>query len=76
MSPIRLDMDLCCLIDSGERLSATDLVTMLGDLLERGTPLLFTVALYETLTYRFLARDQVPRQAPTPCPNSYCQAVP
>jgi len=30
-------MDLCCLIDSEERLSATDLVTMLGDLLERGT---------------------------------------
>ena len=30
------DMDLCCLIDSQERLSATDLVTMLGDLLERG----------------------------------------
>jgi hypothetical protein len=33
---IRLDMDLCCLIDSEERLAATDLVTMLGDLLERG----------------------------------------
>ncbi|KAH9986209.1 hypothetical protein BJV74DRAFT_775069, partial [Russula compacta] len=32
-----LDMDLCCLIDSEERLSATDLVTMLGDLLERET---------------------------------------
>ena len=31
-----VDMDLCCLIDSEERLSATDLVTMLGDLLERG----------------------------------------
>jgi terminal uridylyltransferase len=30
-------MDLCCLIDSEERLSATDLVTMLGDLLERGS---------------------------------------
>jgi terminal uridylyltransferase len=30
------DMDLCCLIDSDERLAATDLVTMLGDLLERG----------------------------------------
>ncbi|KAF8622273.1 hypothetical protein AX15_007146 [Amanita polypyramis BW_CC] len=30
-------MDLCCLIDSEERLSATDLVTMLGDLLERET---------------------------------------
>jgi terminal uridylyltransferase len=29
-------MDLCCLIDSEERLSATDLVTMLSDLLERG----------------------------------------
>lgn len=31
-----LDMDLCCLIDSEERLNACDLVTMLGDLLERG----------------------------------------
>ncbi|KAH0834060.1 hypothetical protein J3R83DRAFT_11344 [Lanmaoa asiatica] len=31
------DMDLCCLIDSHERLSASDLVTMLGDLLERET---------------------------------------
>lgn len=31
-----IDMDLCCLIDSKERLAATDLVTMLGDLLERG----------------------------------------
>lgn len=30
------DMDLCCLIDSDERLSASDMVTMLGDLLERG----------------------------------------
>lgn len=29
-------MDLCCLIDSEERLAASDLVTMLGDLLERG----------------------------------------
>lgn len=29
-------MDLCCLIDSDERLAAADLVTMLGDLLERG----------------------------------------
>jgi terminal uridylyltransferase len=35
------DMDLCCLIDSEERLSASDLVTMLGDLLERETK--FTV---------------------------------
>ncbi|PCH43049.1 hypothetical protein WOLCODRAFT_138177 [Wolfiporia cocos MD-104 SS10] len=31
------DMDLCCLIDSEERLSASDLVVMLGDLLERET---------------------------------------
>ena len=34
--PLRKDMDLCCLIDSGERLNAADLVTMVGDLLERG----------------------------------------
>lgn len=33
---LHLDMDLCCLIDSDDRLAATDLVTMLGDLLERG----------------------------------------
>jgi len=32
-------MDLCCLIDSGERLSASDLVVVLGDLLERGQSL-------------------------------------
>lgn len=32
-----LDMDLCCLIDSEEKLNASDLVTMVGDLLERGT---------------------------------------
>jgi terminal uridylyltransferase len=31
------DMDLCCLIDSNDRLAASDLVTMLGDLLERET---------------------------------------
>ncbi|EFI26896.1 CID1p [Coprinopsis cinerea okayama7 len=31
------DMDLCCLIDSDDKLSAADLVTMLGDLLERET---------------------------------------
>ncbi|KAH9922331.1 uncharacterized protein BXZ73DRAFT_104149 [Epithele typhae] len=31
------DMDLCCLIDAGERLNASDLVTMVGDLLERET---------------------------------------
>jgi terminal uridylyltransferase len=32
-------MDLCCLIDSEERLAATDLVSMLGNLLERGMSL-------------------------------------
>ena len=34
---IMADMDLCCLIDSEERLAASDLVTMVGDLLARGT---------------------------------------
>ena len=29
-------MDLCCLIDSDERTTASNLVTLLGDLLERG----------------------------------------
>jgi terminal uridylyltransferase len=31
------DMDLCCLLDAKDPCSATDLVTMLGDLLERGS---------------------------------------
>ncbi|KAF7794570.1 hypothetical protein EIP86_005705 [Pleurotus ostreatoroseus] len=31
------DMDLCCLIDSEDRLAASDLVTMVGDLLARET---------------------------------------
>lgn len=31
------DMDLCCLIDSDERTTASNLVTLLGDLLERET---------------------------------------
>ena len=39
-----IDMDLCCLIDSEERLSATDLVTMLGDLLERGQTRLISLS--------------------------------
>lgn len=33
---IWVDMDLCCLIDSEDRLPATDLVNMLGDLFARG----------------------------------------
>ena len=33
------DMDLCCLIDSDERTTASNLVTLLGDLLERGMTL-------------------------------------
>lgn len=37
-------MDLCCLIDSKERLAATDLVTMLGDLLERGMHSFITIS--------------------------------
>lgn len=38
-------MDLCCLIDSDDKLNAADLVTMLGDLLERGALSRDTVAL-------------------------------
>jgi len=35
-----IDMDLCCLIDSNQPpLSASDMVIMLGDLLERGESL-------------------------------------
>ncbi len=36
--PVSIDMDLCCLIDSEEHLAASDLVTMVGDLLARGMP--------------------------------------
>ena len=41
-------MDLCCLIDSSQPpLSASDLVTMVGDLLERGPP----VALFPIIPF-------------------------
>lgn len=43
------DMDLCCLIDSPERLNPADLVTILGDLLERG-PSLSSLSLLLLLT--------------------------
>jgi terminal uridylyltransferase len=47
---VHSDMDLCCLIDSDERLAATDLVTMLGDLLERGAYHTFYLIFFLGLT--------------------------
>ena len=41
-------MDLCCIIDTGERLAASDLVTMVGDLLERGMPLVLLQYQFDT----------------------------
>lgn len=39
------DMDLCCLIDSEDRLPAMDLVNMLGDLFARGVPYFYLIQL-------------------------------
>ena len=68
------DMDLCCLIDSDERTTASNLVTLLGDLLERGkTPTsdgILRVAHFTTL------RDQVSRQAATSCSDTDRQTDP
>jgi len=53
-------MDLCCLIDSEERLAASDLVTMLGDLLERGmylpSPLATFLTVIAHLETKFLVK--------------------
>ena len=69
---VRSDMDLCCLIDSDERLAATDLVTMLGDLLERGA--------YHTFYYFYfwsdnISRNQVPRQTFATCANTNRETI-
>lgn len=66
-------MDLCCLIDSEERLSATDLVTMLGDLLERG-PLPFTCPTFQHLAHS--TRNQVSCQNFAPCTDTHRQVIP
>jgi hypothetical protein len=68
------DMDLCCLIDSDERTTASNLVTLLGDLLERGeTPnpdSILRVAHQTTL------RNQIPRQAAASCSDTDRQIDP
>ena len=75
LTPVALsDMDLCCLIDSVERLSATDLVTMLGDLLERGM-----CHGSRSRTTRpepmSLDRNEIPRKAVASCPHTHREAV-
>lgn len=67
------DMDLCCLIDSDERLSAADLVTMLGDLLERGPSVSLTTT--RSACSSMTARNQISRQALAPCAYSNRQAL-
>lgn len=59
------DMDLCCLIDSDERTTASNLVTLLGDLLERGKG----PSPDSTLPAAHLIppRNQVSRQAAASC---------
>ena len=68
------DMDLCCLIDSDERTTASNLVTLLGDLLERGkapcpdsTP---------RVAHFIALRNQVSRQAAASCSDTYRQIDP
>ena len=68
------DMDLCCLIDSDERTTASNLVTLLGDLLERGKPPKPNSTL--RVTYFIVLRDQVSRQAAASCSDTYRQTDP
>lgn len=67
------DMDLCCLIDSQERLAATDLVTMLGDLLERGKSPIAYSFVHIPHVYR---RNKVSRQAPSSRTNTNREVIP
>ena len=67
-------MDLCCLIDSERRLPASDLVTMVGDLLERGKFSFFLVFTFKkTITVGF--RDEIPCEAPPSRANTHRQAL-
>lgn len=68
------DMDLCCLIDSDERTTASNLVTLLGDLLERGKPPSPDGTLRAPDI--FTPRNQVPRQATASCSDTNRQADP
>ena len=74
VDPTFLDMDLCCLIDSDERTTASNLVTLLGDLLERGkAPRLdntFCVA------HLITPRNQVSCQTAASCSDTHRQTDP
>ena len=68
------DMDLCCLIDSDERTTASNLVTLLGDLLERGKPPTPNATL--CVTHLTTPRNQISRQATTSCSDTHRQTDP
>lgn len=68
------DMDLCCLIDSDERTTASNLVTLLGDLLERGKTSSPDNALL--VAHLTTLRNQVSRKAIASCPDTNRQANP
>ena len=68
------DMDLCCLIDSDERTTASNLVTLLGDLLERGKLPRPNSTL--RVTHPVTPRNQVSRQAAASCSDTYRQTDP
>lgn len=64
-------MDLCCLIDSEDRLPATALVNMLGDLFARGTP----QSIHGWVSnIPLVHRNEVPHQTTSPCANTDRQA--
>lgn len=68
------DMDLCCLIDSDERTTASNLVTLLGDLLERGK----SYGPHSSLHVAHLTtlRNQVSRQTAASCSDTDRQTDP
>ena len=66
------DMDLCCLIDSDRPpLNASDLVTMVGDLLERGVHDCPSCMIF----INRVPRNQVSSQDLAARPNTYRQAL-
>ena len=67
-------MDLCCLIDSDERTTASNLVTLLGDLLERGKPPTRKSTLLRA--HLITLRNQVSRQTAASCSDTHRQADP
>lgn len=66
------DMDLCCLIDSDERLAASDLVTMLGDLLARGK---LHLLLSPRDSHKLYIRNEIRHQAVAPRKDTHREAV-